>query len=327
MRIGNLALNGRTILAPLAGVTNFPFRRIVKQCGVALVCSEMVSARGMMYQSEKTADLLRSTVDESPLSVQIFGADALSMATAARMIAARKEADIIDINFGCSVRKVVKTGAGVALMKDVKRAAAIVTAVRRAISLPLTIKIRSGWDASGRDAFETAAMAQACGADAVVLHPRTATQAFRGQADWDLIRQLKEKMDIPVIGNGDIVTPHDAVRMMGETGCDAVMVGRAAMGNPFIFSHIEALLAGRELPPPSPDQQFDVMRRLLDAYVDHFGETTACKMMRSRLVWFVRGWKGCSRFRRALTTITSSAEALALINGYEERLMEEHLMN
>ncbi len=320
MKIGSLALDGHTILAPLAGVTHLPFRRIVKACGVSLVCSEMVSAKGLLYNSAKTEMLLSSTRDEKPLSVQIFGAEAHAMAHAAEMIADTGEADIIDINFGCSVRKVVKTGAGAALMREPGNARRIINAVRKVISLPLTIKIRSGWDMSGDQAIDIALMAQECGVDAITLHPRTAVQGFKGCADWGLIRRLKQRLSIPVIGNGDIITPHDGVQMMEKTGCDAVMVGRAAMGNPYIFSQIDALAAGAPVPHPSMAEQFNLMRRLVDTCVDGFGEVPACRMMRSRLVWFVKGWDGCSHFRRALTGISSRQQALELIDDYERKV-------
>jgi tRNA-dihydrouridine synthase B len=320
MKIGSLTLEGHTILAPLAGVTHLPFRRIVKGCGVSLVCSEMVSAKGLLYNSAKTETLLRSTRDEKPLSVQIFGAEAHAMAHAAERIAHRGEADIIDINFGCSVRKVVKTGAGVALMKDLGNARRILQSVRKVLTIPLTIKIRSGWDASGQQAIDIASMAQDCGVDAITLHPRTAVQGFRGCADWDLIRILKQNLTIPIVGNGDIVTAHDGIRMMEKTGCDAVMVGRAAMGNPYIFSQIDALMAGEDVTYPTMAEQFSLMRDLVDACVDGFGEAPACRMMRSRLVWFVKGWDGCSHFRRAVTGITSRHQAMDLIDTYEQRL-------
>lgn len=320
MKIGSLVLQGHTVLAPLAGVTHLPFRRIVKRCGVSLVCSEMVSAKGLMYNSSKTENLLQSIPEENPLSVQIFGADAYSMAHAADSIANAGKADILDINFGCSVKKVVKTGAGVALMKDAGNARRILTAVRKVVTIPLTIKIRSGWDVSGDQAIDIATMAQDCGVDAITLHPRTAYQAFRGSADWGLIRKLKQRLSIPVIGNGDIMTAHDGIKMMECTGCDAVMVGRCAMGNPYIFSQIEALAAGDMLKIPSMAQQFNLMRSLVDACVDGFGEAVACRMMRSRLVWFVKGWDGCSHFRRALTGITSRDQALELIDDYEHKI-------
>jgi len=321
MNIGSLELEGRTVLAPLAGVTNLPFRLIVKECGCALVCSEMVSAKGLLHDSGKTYQLLKTTRREAPLSVQIFGADPGAMAEAAGIIQETGGAAVLDINFGCSVRKVVKQGAGVALMRDIRLAEKVVRAVRKAITIPFMIKIRSGWDSSGCQAFEIARMAQDAGVDAIAFHPRTASQGFKGRADWDLIRRLKQELSIPLIGNGDINTPEDGARMAAETGCDAVMVGRAAMGNPFIFSGIEALFNG-ELPiSPSRSDIFRVMEKLINYYVDYFGETIACKMMRGRLTWFVKGLPGCGRFRRQLTEISTREEALGLIREYEAGLL------
>jgi len=227
--IGAVGVPNRTVLAPLAGIGNLPFRLLCKEGGAGLVCAEMVSAKGLVYGSSKTRAMLASAPAERPLSLQIFGADPESMAEAARMVAAAG-ADILDINFGCSVRKVVKTGAGVALMRTPRTAAAVLQAVRQAVDIPLTVKIRSGWSAAGEQALEIARIAADCGVDAVAVHPRTASQGFAGRADWSLIGRVKALLPIPVIGNGDINTPEDAARMRDETGCDAVMVGRAACG-------------------------------------------------------------------------------------------------
>ena len=314
--IGNLSLKGHTVLAPLAGITHQPFRRIVKGCGASMVCSEMVSAKGLYYNSDKTVLLLATHPEEHPVSIQIFGADPEAMAFAASTIETRGDADVIDINMGCSVKKVVKTGAGVALMQDSKTAEAVIRAVRAATSLPFTIKIRTGWDQSGNQALEIAGMAEACGVDAVTLHPRTASQGFRGTANWQMIKRLKRHLSIPVIGNGDITTPEEGVKMIHETGCDAVMVGRGAMTNPFLLADIDTLIQGKERPKRSLDDLFSVMIALLEASTDYFGESVACKMMRSRLTWFVKGWPGCSHFRRQLTAIESKHQALDLIQSY-----------
>ena len=323
MKIRNLTLNGKTFLAPLAGFTNLPFRRLVKECGCAVVCSEMVSAKGMFYASEKTYTLLETRPQEKPLSIQIFGADPESMGQAAATIEAQGRTDILDINFGCSVRKVVKQGAGVALMKDMDLSRKVIRAVRNATTLPFTIKIRTGWDNSGNQAFAIARMAQEEGVDAIAVHPRTASQAFRGHSDWDLISRLKAALDIPVIGNGDIQTPEDAKDMMEQTGCDAVMVGRAVLGNPFLLSQIDSYLETGSYAAPRADEIFAAMERLTRLYVDYFSEETACKMLRGRLSWFVKGFPGCSDFRQKLSGLTSEQHALDLIQGYARRLGEK----
>ncbi len=322
MKIRNLNLNGKTFLAPLAGFTNLPFRRLVKECGCAVVCSEMVSAKGMFYASEKTYTLLETLPQEKPLSIQIFGADPESMGRAAAVIEERGETDIIDINFGCSVRKVVKQGAGVALMKEPDLSRKVIRAVRKATTLPFTIKIRTGWDNSGDQAFAIARMAQEEGVDAIAVHPRTASQAFRGHSDWNLIDRIKADLDIPVIGNGDIQTPEDAKAMMDQTGCDAVMVGRAVLGNPFLLSQIDSYLETGGYTIPDSNGIFAAMERLTRLYVDYFTEETACKMLRGRLSWFVKGLPGCSDFRRQLSGLTSQQHALDLIQGYARQVRE-----
>ncbi|MBF0573284.1 MAG: tRNA-dihydrouridine synthase family protein [Desulfamplus sp.] len=392
MQIGKCKLEGHTVLAPLAGVTNLPFRYIVKRCGCSLVCSEMVSAKGLLYNSQKTFSLLQTTPEEKPFSVQIFGSEPKEMAKAAFIIEntyisqknsnidksdlfktsllnkeeeSNKIADIIDINFGCSVKKVVKTGAGVALMQNLSNAENVIKAVRDSISIPLTIKIRSGWDSSGTQAFKLAELAQRNGVDAITLHPRTASQGFKGKADWSLIKQLKANMSIPLIGNGDIACAEDGLRMIEETKCDAVMVGRAAMSNPFILSDIELLLSKKKdsrkakyeqdsvykpiyytnyhssyessessfrssearYKNRSIDEIFALMIELLKSCVDYFGELQACKMMRSRLVWFVKGYPECSKFRRDLTNIESMAQALEIIEKYQHFLRSKKVFD
>ncbi len=315
MKIGSVQLENITISAPLAGISNLPFRVLMKEAGCALVCSEMISANGLVYQSRKTVQLMDSAREEKPLSVQIFGTDPSIMADAAVMVQ-DSGADILDINFGCSVRKVVKTGAGVALMRNPEQAEAILTAVRKAVRIPLTLKIRSGWDASGNQAIAISRIAEACGADAVTVHPRTASQGFSGTADRSVIARIKKAVSIPVIGNGDIAVPEDALRMLDETGCDAVMVGRAAVGNPWIFSGILSLLRGQPTVSVDLSLRCDAMIRYLDASVAYFGEHTACRMMRSRLGWFIKGLPRSSMFRESVKQISSRDEAVSLIRSF-----------
>jgi nifR3 family TIM-barrel protein len=322
MNIGKLQLENKTILAPLAGITNLPFRLIAKEAGCALVCSEMVSATGLVRSSKKTHRMLASAAAEKPLSVQIFGSEPEIMAEAAAMVA-EAGADIIDINFGCSVKKIVKTGAGVALMRELQQARAILQAVRRVIDRPFTIKIRSGWDKSGRQALELAEIAQTCGVDAIAVHPRTASQKFTGTADWSLIAAVKQAVSIPVIGNGDIFSPRDAERMLDETGCDFIMIGREAARNPWIFKQVTALLAGAAIPEIDLSLRFGTMRRYLDASIEYFGEKHACPMMRSRLGWFVKGLPFSSRFRESIKQISTKSEAHAWLKRYEAALKNQ----
>ncbi len=313
-RIGAVPLENPFILAPLAGISNLPFRLIAKEAGCALVCSEMISAHGLVRKMRRTLALMRSDAKERPLSVQIFGADPAVMAQAARVVE-DMNADILDINFGCAVKKVVKTGAGVALMQDPERAEAVLRAVRDAVRIPLTLKIRSGWDGSGAQALQIAAVAEACGVDAITVHPRTASQGFRGRADWSVIRAVKARLSIPVIGNGDVFSARDALAMMAFSGCDAVMIGRGAVGNPWIFSQCLALFQGRRPPEVSMAARMAAMERYAKAMIAHLSEKQACPMLRSRLGWFVKGMPHAGRFREAIKGISSEADAMKAIRS------------
>jgi len=317
MQIGNLTLDNNVILAPLAGITNLPFRLLAKASGCGLVCSEMISANGLVYQSGKTEQMLNSAPQEKPLSVQIFGSNPGIMAEAAAIVESNG-ADIVDINFGCSVRKVIKTGSGAALMKTPDQAKTLLAAVRKAIRIPLTIKIRSGWDESGREALYIAGIAQDYGVDAIAVHPRTAVQLFRGRADWSIIAAVKKSVGIPVIGNGDIVSARDALKMLKETGCDAVMIGRKAIGDPAIFSRVLARINGEEPARQGLSQRFDIMTHYFKASVDYIGEEAACRMMRSRLGWFTRGMRNSSKFRETIKQLSSEREGLDLIKAYQD---------
>lgn len=322
MQIGSLTLENNAILAPLAGITNLPFRLLAKEAGCGLVCSEMISSHGLVYQSEKTIRMLDSTPEEKTLSVQIFGAKPDIMAEAAAIVES-SGADIVDINFGCSVRKVIRTGSGAALMRTPDLAEDLLKAVRRAIRIPLTIKIRTGWDASGAQAVNISRIAEYCGVDAVTIHPRTAGQLFGGRADWAVIAAVKEKVSIPVIGNGDIMSADDAVRMLDETGCDAVMIGRKAIGNPDIFTRVVARINGEEDTEEDVARRFDLMICYLKVSVKYIGEEQACRMMRSRLGWFTKGMHKSSQFREAIKHLSSEKEGVELIDDYRNCLLRE----
>ncbi|MFO7560816.1 MAG: tRNA dihydrouridine synthase DusB [Desulfobacterales bacterium] len=325
MNIGNIPLENNTILAPLAGITNLPFRLLAKEAGCGLVCSEMISANGLIHRSRKTVQLMDSISREKPLSVQIFGSKPEVMAEAAKIIE-MAGADILDINFGCSVKKIVKTGAGVSLMRNPDVAESVITAVRKAVRIPVTIKIRSGWDRSGEQALEIAKIAETCGADAISIHPRTATQGFGGSADWELIKKVKMQASIPVIGNGDIVCAGDAIRMLETTGCDGVMVGRAAIGNPLIFSLILARIKGEPDPLIDFSQRIEMMKRYIDDSIQYIGELHACRIMRSRLGWFVKGFPHAATFRESIKRISTRKEALDLIELYENQLQKREVL-
>ncbi|MFO7706742.1 MAG: tRNA dihydrouridine synthase DusB [Desulfobacterales bacterium] len=316
MQIGPLTLENPVILAPLAGITNLPFRILAREAGCALVFSEMVSADGLVYGSQNTFELLRSLPAEKPLAVQIFGSDPARMAEAAAAVEA-SGADVLDINFGCAVKKVLKTGSGAALMRAPKRAETILTAVRRAVRIPLTVKLRSGWESSAAQAFELGAIAEGCGVDAVTIHPRTAVQKFSGRADWRVIAALKARLRIPVIGNGDVACADDAARMMAETGCDAVMVGRRAIGYPRIFTEIASRLRNAPAPPEAAGERAAVMRRFLEMSLTCYGPQNACALMRHRLGWFTKGVRGGAALRCAAAGITSLDQARELIEGFD----------
>jgi nifR3 family TIM-barrel protein len=319
MHIGSLSLDNPVVLAPLAGITNLPFRLLARKAGCGMVCSEMISSNGLVRQSKKTHRMLESLDEEKPLSIQIFGADPIVMADAAVLVQS-SGAGVLDINFGCPVKKVIKTGAGSALMKSPDLAGRIITAVRGAVTIPLTVKIRSGWDRSGSQAVNIAKIAEACGADAVAVHPRTAAQGFAGKSDWSIIAAVKKNISIPVIGNGDIVRAQDAVSMMDLTGCDGVMIGRAAIGNPWIFTQVLAALDGKPEPAVDTTGRFEAMKRYVRLSVCHFGDAHASLMMRSRLGWFVKGLPFSSRFRESIKGISSEKEALDQIDAYRDAL-------
>jgi nifR3 family TIM-barrel protein len=265
--------------------------------------------------------MLKSRIEEKPLSVQIFGSDPYIMAEAAAIVEA-SGADILDINLGCAVKKVLKTGSGAALMKATDKAEKIFLAVRKAISIPLTVKMRAGWDKSGGEAFAIAKIAETCGVDGITIHPRYATQGFGGKADWSLISAIKNSVSISVIGNGDVVTPENALAMQKETGCDAVMIGRAAIGNPWLFSQVISLMNGKEKVSPDLTERFHVMVTYLNTSIEYFGEKRACRMMRSHLGWFVKGLRFSSRFRESIKGISTGNEALSFIGEYKKFLLD-----
>ena len=322
LEIGNIKLENRLILAPMAGITNLPFRLIIKKLGAGLVYSEMVSAMGLHLNHKKTMDYVKSDPNEKPLAVQIFGADPSVMAMAAQTVE-KSGADIVDINMGCPVKKVTKTGAGAALLKDLDRAQKIISSVRMACQVPLTVKIRTGWSGDSIVACDAARLIEECGADAVILHARTASQGYSGYADWDMIAKVKEKVDIPVIGNGDINEPGDALKMIEQTGCDGVMIGRAASRNPWIFRQILEYEKGRPVFEPDIAERRALIMDQYNFLTDSIGDRRAMLCMRGLLLKYTKGLPGSSRFRETFTRIKDFKSLLTAMDGYFKILEEK----
>ncbi|MDO3377035.1 tRNA dihydrouridine synthase DusB [Geoalkalibacter halelectricus] len=307
MRIGSLSLENNLFLAPMAGISDLPYRRIMKDFGAGLVFSEMVSANGLVYEGRRTRELLRTCSEEGPLAVQIFGSDPDILARAAALV--ENDGALLDINMGCPVRKVVRSGAGSALMREPPRVAAIVRAVRRVTARPLTVKIRSGWDGASENFLEIGRIAQEEGADAVTLHPRSRAQGFSGKAAWEHIRALKRELRIPVIGSGDVFAPADAYNMLEDTGCDAVMVGRGGYGNPWLLGAIRARERAACWAPPARTARLEVVLRHFDLHLEQFGPLRTLGEMRKHLCWYSRGLGGASNFR-ALVNSSRCVEEL-----------------
>lgn len=304
MKIGPLSVDPPVLLAPMAGISNLPFRLLNREFGCALAFTEMISAVGLVRLMQKTCRYLDTASADRPLGVQLFGADPVVLAEAASIVTARG-ADLIDLNMGCPVKKVIRTGAGAALMKNPVLAFDIMKAVRRATPLPLTVKIRAGWNARDVNALEVAMLAAEAGMDAVIVHPRTVEQGFGGRADWHLIAKVKQQVPIPVVGNGDIHTPSDAGRMRAETGCDGVMVGRGALGNPWIFLGITAMEeSGASGSAPDLAERERIIRRHWEAEEAYAGATVAAKTFRKHLLWYTKGLKNGAAFRQIVGQMT-----------------------
>jgi tRNA-dihydrouridine synthase B len=317
--IGSVKLDNSLLMAPMAGYTTLAFRLMVKKLGAGCVTTEMVSANGLTRSHKKTADYLKSHPAEKPLSVQIFGSHPEMMAMAAQM-AVESGADLVDINMGCPVKKVVKTGAGAALLRDLGQVARIVSSVRNACLCPVTVKIRAGWSPAEPVAIEVARAIEDCGADAITIHPRYATQGFSVPADWAWIGRIKERLRIPVIGNGDVFEPSSALRMKKETGCDGVMIGRGAVGNPWIFRQIAAMSQGFPKAQPSLSERrsfiLDHFRLLCESVEEH----RATLAIRGLLLSCTRGLPDSSQFRATISQIKNQETLVNTIDNYFSKL-------
>ncbi|HAI21285.1 MAG TPA: tRNA dihydrouridine synthase DusB [Clostridiales bacterium UBA8153] len=318
MDIGKVRVEPPLVLAPMAGVSDAPFRQLAKEAGCGLVFTEMVSDRGLLQESAASREILRFEEKERPLGVQLFGSDPALLARAA-VEAVRLGADLIDINMGCPVPKVVKTGAGAALMRHPELAASLVAAVRSAVDCPVTVKMRKSWDEEGPDAVELAGRIVAAGASGVTVHGRTRAQFYSGRADWDIITRVKAAVAVPVVGNGDVFHPEDAARMLEATGCDGVMIARGALGNPWIFLRAaHYLCTGHLLPPPTPKERVEMACRHLELMLRWKGPRRGLVQMRKHAGWYLKGCPGAAGARDRLVRAESPQELVAALGEWLE---------
>lgn len=323
MQIGPLTINSKLALAPMAGVTDAACRQICSELGAGLTCTELVSAKALCYQDKKSRLLLKPFPGEAPFAAQIFGSDASCMAEAAQIAIEASGADILDINMGCPVGKVVSSGDGAALMKDPEKAARLAEAVVKASPVPVTAKMRRGWDRGSINAVELAKLLEEAGVSAIAVHGRTRVQMYGGVADWTTIREVKEAVSIPVIANGDVFSPRDAVRILKVTGADMAMVGRGAFGNPWLLEQCAAALEGREVPPQPPlSVRMDRLVRQFELTLAHKGEKIACLEMRKHLAWYLKGVPYASYWKERGCKIQTPEEFYQVVSGVKRDLSD-----
>jgi len=322
MRFKNLEVEPPVFLAPMAGVSDYPYRQLVREMGVKLLYTEMVSAKGYEYGNQRTKELIEfNRGEEGRIAVQIFGEEADFLARAARDIEEEYNVDLIDINMGCPAKKIVKNGAGSALMKDLDLAEEIIKEVVQAVDIPVTVKMRSGWSEENINAVELAQIAENAGAAAVAVHGRTRKQFYKGEADWDIIKEVSDSVKIPVIANGDIFSAEDAEAILKKTKCEGIMIGRAAQGNPWIFKEIiEYLRTGKKPSPPTDEKKIDFAVKHIKLAADFYGEKQAVPLMRKHIAWYIKGMPYSTKVKNKVNQIFDKNELIALLREYQNEL-------
>jgi len=323
-KIGNIEIANQLVLAPMAGICNSSFRRIVKEMGCGLIYAEMVSDKAIFYKNEKTLDMLIMSEEERPISQQIFGSDKDSFVEAAKYVYENMKPDIIDINMGCPVPKVaVRAQAGSALLKNPEKVRDIVSAVVKCVPIPVTVKIRSGWDHNSINAVEIAKICEEAGASAICIHGRTRSQGYSGKADLNIIREVKEAVSIPVIGNGDIVDCYSAKKMLDETGVDAIMIGRGALGNPWIFKEIsEYLDKGLVIDKPTPIDKINMCLKHINYLSEIKIEKLVCLEIRNHIAWYLKGLKNSNEIKNKVYLTTNNNDIILILEEYKKEFME-----
>lgn len=317
-KISNVEIKNQVVLAPMAGISNTAYRQIIKEMGAGLIFAEMVSDKALIYGSEKTFDLLKMSDMERPIAQQIFGSDVDSFVKAAKLVEDKMHPDIIDINMGCPVPKVaIKSQAGSALLKNPDKIKEIVSAVVKAVSVPVTVKIRSGWDANSVNAVEVAKVIEEAGASAITVHGRTRAQGYSGNADWNIIKQVKEMVSIPVIGNGDVTSAEKAKEMLDFTGCDAVMIGRGVLGNPWLIKECVSYLESGIIPPkPSAREKIEMLKRHYQLLVDSTSEKQAILEIRTHALWYIKGMPKSAYIKNEICKTKNSEDLFKILNDY-----------